>query len=90
MESFKKVKKQFLKDRDVRREYENFEPEFALARRLIEKRIELGMTQAALAHKIGTKQSAIARIESGSYNPTVKQLEKIAQALDSKLVISIS
>lgn len=90
MESFREFKKRALKDKKVLREYKKLEPEFALARALIEKRIERGLTQAALARKIGTRQSAVARLESGTYNTTVKQLEKIAHALDSELLITIS
>lgn len=89
MKSFRQFKKEILKDPIVRREYEKLKPEFELECALIQKRIDRKLTQAALAKKIGTKQTAIARLESGTYNPTVKQLEKIAKALDSTLLIKI-
>ena len=79
-----------LKDKDIREAYNNLGPEFALMAALIEKRLERGLTQKELAKKIGTKQSAIARLESGNYNPTVELLEKVAKALKAKLTISIS
>lgn len=90
METFAEVKKYLLKDKEVLREYLKLEPEFVLAKALIEKRLKRGLTQAALAKKIGTHQAAIARLESGTYNPTMKQLAKVAKALDAKLVISIT
>jgi len=46
------------------------------------------LTQKALAKKLGTKQSAIARLESGRANPTLEFMQKTAEALDKKLVIS--
>lgn len=90
MKSYTNLKNRLLKDREVRKAYQGLEPEFALAQAIIERRIAKGMTQAALARKVGTKQSAIARLESGSTNPTLKGLEKIAKALDSHLAVSFS
>ena len=90
MKSYTKLKRRLLKDPGVRKAYEDLESEFTLSQAIIERRIAKGMTQAALARKIGTKQSAIARLESGSTNPTLKGLEKVAKALDSHLVVSFS
>jgi len=90
METFAEVKKYLLKNKAVLREYKRLEPEYELARALIRKRIKRGLTQAALAKKMGTHQTAVARLESGSYNPSVKQLHKIAKALDARLVISLT
>ncbi|MEK7157835.1 MAG: helix-turn-helix transcriptional regulator [Patescibacteria group bacterium] len=47
------------------------------------------MSQEALARKIGTKQSAIARFESGRTNPTLSFLTNITTALNGKLTISL-
>ncbi len=90
MKTYAAVKKQFLKDAGTRRLYKTYEPEFALAQTIIQKRLKKGLTQAELARKIGTKQSAIARLESGNYNPSVELLARIANALNSRLEISIS
>lgn len=46
--------------------------------------------QAALAKKMKTKQSAIARLESGNYNPTLLFLAKVAKALDARVKIFLS
>lgn len=90
MKSFREFKKTALKDPLVSREYSKLGPEFELARMLIQKRLERKLTQSALAKKVGTQQAAIARLESGTYNPTFKQLEKIAKALDAKLVVKMT
>lgn len=88
MRSFKQFKARLLKDKEIREEYERLGPEFELVRLLIRKRLEKGLTQHELARKIGTKQSAIARLESGRYNPTVGVLRKVAAALNADLKIS--
>jgi len=88
MKNFKPVselKKELLADPDVRREYDRLGPEYALISSMIRKRIEKKMTQEALAKKIGTKQSAISRIESGNGNPSLAFMQKIASALGSRL-----
>jgi len=90
MKNYSTLKKQLLKDDEVRQEYDALEPEFAIAAVVIKKRLEKGLTQSQLAKKVGTKQSAISRLESGNYNPSITFLERIAKALDTHLVISFS
>ncbi len=78
-----------MKDPDFRREYEGLEAEFAIAQMLIEARAHAGLTQAQLAKKMKTTQSAIARLEGGKRMPSIETLEKYAQATGSKLRISM-
>jgi DNA-binding XRE family transcriptional regulator len=59
----------------------------ALARILIAYRIEQGLTQEALAQRVGTSKTAICRLESGQHKPSVETLVKIGRALGQKLVI---
>lgn len=89
MEDYKKFKKKLLKDKGIRQAYEKLKPGFDLIQIIIEKRTKQGLTQKDLARKVGTKQSSIARFESGSYNPTISFLQKIADALGVQLKISI-
>lgn len=90
MKSFSTLRTQLLKDPAFKKAYDDLEPEFELAAAIIQKRIDKKMTQAALAKKMGTKQSAISRLESGDYNPSLTLLRKVAKALDSKLTVSFS
>ncbi len=90
MESFKSVKKELLQNKKIRNEYDKLEHEFKIAEVIIEKRLEQGLTQSELAKKIGTKQSAISRLESGNYNPSIAFLGKVAKALNLDLVVSLS
>ena len=89
MKTWKTLKRELLKDTEVAREYKKLEPRYQLISQLIEARAKRGLTQQQVAKKIGTKQSAVARLEAGSINPSVDFLEKIAQALGSKLIIQV-
>lgn len=89
MKSWKVLREELLQDPEVHREYEKLKPRYELISQLISARARRGFTQAQLAKKVGTKQSAIARAESGSVNLSIGFLEKLSQALGSKLVIQL-
>lgn len=76
-----------MKDPEFRREYDALGPEFALIEALIEARTKKGMTQEEIAKKIGTKQSAISRFESGRMKTKIDFLYKLAEALGMKIQI---
>ena len=84
---FEVWEKEALKDPAFKAEYDKLEPEFAVITAILEARVKKHMTQERLAKKIGTKQSAIARLESGNANPSIGFLQKLAEALGKKLVI---
>ncbi len=48
-----------------------------------------GLTQAALAQRVGTTQSAISRLERGHLSPTVRQLDRVLAACDTRLRIEL-
>jgi len=87
--TFSKFKKGLLKDPELRKLYDDSAAEYELMASIIEKRLAKGLTQSDLAQKVGTKQSAIARLESGHYNPSLAFLRKVAQALDAQLVVAM-
>ncbi len=89
MRTFESLKKELLKDKEVAKEYKRLAPKYELMAQLIEARLKKGLSQKQLAEKVGTKQSAIARLEGGRANPTLSFLEKVTQALDSNLRIQI-
>lgn len=90
MKNYNNFKKELLKDREIKKAYDNLEVEFILIEEIIKKRIKKGITQKELAERIGTKQSAISRFESGSYNPSLSFLRKLADGLGIKLRISLT
>lgn len=55
----------------------------------ISYRKELGMTQAELARRAGVPRTNITRFESGSYNPSLEMMVRIAAALGMKLQIEL-
>ena len=72
---------------DYREAYDRLGPEFELSRSLIVARTRAGLTQAELAERMETTQSAIARLESGRSRPSTRTLERIARATGTRLRI---
>lgn len=89
MKTYQSFKKRLLRDKEIKKAYDKLGPEFALVRMIIAKRLTKGITQKELANKIGTKQPVISRLERGTYNPSLKFLQRIAHALDAELRIKI-
>ena len=90
MKDWQNFKKELLKDPEIKRGYDALELEYSIIAQVIQSRIEKGFTQKQLAQRIGTTQSAIARLEGGNTNPSIAFLQKVAQALSTKLSISLS
>ena len=89
MTDWKDLRKELLSNPEVKKEYDRLAPRYAVISSIIEARLKKGMTQKDIADKIGTKQSAIARLEAGNTNPTIGFLEKIASVLGTKLTIQL-
>jgi ribosome-binding protein aMBF1 (putative translation factor) len=66
---------------------ERLEPYEQLARIVIRRRTELGLTQEELAQRMGTSHSAISRIESGQHSTSVQTLQRLAAALEMRFVM---
>ena len=81
-------KSKLLKDPAVKAEYDRLAPQYDLISQIIKARIEKQLTQAQLAQRIGTGQSAISRFESGNYNPSLEFLHKVAVGIGKELVVS--
>ncbi|AHI02166.1 helix-turn-helix domain-containing protein [Kutzneria viridogrisea] len=71
------------------REDHAFEWAGELGRNVRRMRIERGWTQAELAAAADMTQPAIARFERANAIPTLRVLERIAQALGVELVVSL-
>ena len=48
------------------------------------------LTQTELARRMGTTQSAIARVESGGSTPTLGLLDRVGRAVGAEIVLSVS
>jgi ribosome-binding protein aMBF1 (putative translation factor) len=75
------------KDPEFRAAYDALEEEFARANMVIGARAYANLSQAELAERMGTSQSAIARLESGRTKPSTRTLEKLAAATGMRLRI---
>lgn len=76
-------------DPAYREAYEALEGEFSMINALIEARTRAKLTQAEVASRMGTTESAISRLESGRVKPSTRTLERYAQATGHRLQIRL-
>ena len=79
-----------LADPEVKREYDALAPEFEISAELLRARKRAGLSQAELAARMRTSQSAVARMESGQTLPSTKTLLRYAEATGSKIQLRLS
>lgn len=91
MLTHKQLRIKLLGNAEVKAEYDKLGEDFALLDELLKARAWQGLTQARVAEKIGTTQSAVARMKSGSgkHSPSLATLSKYAEALGCKLEIRL-
>ena len=85
---FDDLLKKELKNPEFKKRFDEYGRQFEVAYQILQLRKKKKMSQAQLAKKIGTKQSNVARMESGQQNFSMDTLEKIADALGLNLNIS--
>jgi transcriptional regulator with XRE-family HTH domain len=56
---------------------------------LVKRRQRLGLSQTAVAARMGTSQSAVARLEAGRSDPRLSTLARYAAALDATVSYAI-
>ena len=89
MKTLKTLKAQLLADPSIRAAYDAQAEEFALARELIAARTQAGLTQADVAERMGTTQSTVARLEGGKAVPSMRSLQRYAQAVGCRAVVRL-
>jgi ribosome-binding protein aMBF1 (putative translation factor) len=87
---FEEFKAELLANPKVKAEYDAMAPGFDISMELIRARIRAGLSQAELAARMKTSQSAIARLESGQTLPSTKTLLRFAEATGSKVEVRLS
>lgn len=80
----------FARRPEVKVAYDALEPKYALISAMLDARNKKGMTQAEIAKRAGTTQSAIARFESGRTNPTLEFATRLSSALGARLEIRLA
>lgn len=86
---FSEVKELLMKDVDFKEEYEKLKPRYDVVSQIIEERSKQNITQEELALRVGTQKSNISRLESGTYNPSLDFITKVAQSLGKKVEITL-
>ncbi|MBA3812922.1 MAG: helix-turn-helix transcriptional regulator [Alphaproteobacteria bacterium] len=87
---FKEMANEWKKNTEYKKEYKNLEAEFEIARELIHARARAHLTQMEVAKRMGTTQSAVARLESGTKSISLRSLEKYAEATGSHLHVRLT
>ena len=87
---FEKLKADLMKDPGFRREYEKLEPEFAIARAIIDARVKRKISQEELARKMGTGQAVISRLEGANASPSLSLIKRLANALGLKVELRLT
>jgi len=70
--------------------YAALEPEYRLVNQMLRARSRAGLTQDAVAAKMGTTKSAISRLESaGKHAPSLETLKRYAEAVGCELQVRL-
>lgn len=70
--------------------YDALELEYELANQLLKARARAGLTQDAVAARMGTTKSAISRLEgSGKHAPSLSTLRRYARAVGCSLQVRL-
>lgn len=70
--------------------YDVLELEYALANQMLKARTKAGLTQDAVAERMGTTKSAISRLEAaGRHAPSLATLKKYAAAVGCELQVKL-
>ena len=80
---------ELYRDPKFRKEYDRQKPYYDLILEIIRNRKRLNLSQKDLAERIGKRQNAISRIESGEHNIRLSTLIEIAEALETKVLIKL-
>jgi transcriptional regulator with XRE-family HTH domain len=88
------LRQKALSKKNVKKEFDLLEPEYALVRRMLAARKKAGLTQADVAERMGTKTPAITRLErsliTGDHSPSIFTLRKYAEAVNCHLDIKLA
>src|SRR5687767_10189281 len=77
-------------DEDVRSRWDRTALARAVANAIVAYRTEHGLSQGALAAKIGMKRPAVSRLELGEHNPSIETLERLATLLGLRFIVDVA
>lgn len=79
-----------MKDPEFRKAYEEADLEYKIIEFLILARTGAKLTQAEVAERMSTTQSAIARLEAGRVSPSIATLRRYAEATGYELRVDMT
>ena len=89
MTKLKDLKARSMEDPEFLEEYVRVDEEYALIEALVRARAAAKLTQAELARRLGTTQSAVARLEGGRVSPSFATLRRYAEATGTRLTVGL-
>ena len=93
MMTHEQLVEKILEEPEVRAEYERIAPEFELLRAMLRARQAAGLSQEQVAQRMGTKASAVTRLEgalvNGKHSPSLTTLKRYASAVNHRLEIHL-
>jgi DNA-binding XRE family transcriptional regulator len=87
--SFREMLHEQMKDPDFRAEWERTAFARAVANQVIKYRIDHGLSQTALARRLGVSQSVVGRLELGEHEPKISTLRRLSQVLGLRFGLDI-
>lgn len=89
MTTLKQLKAKLLDNPAVQAGYNALAEEFDIPRELVTARARAGLTQAEVAERMGTTQSVVARLEGGRRQPSMRTVQRYAQAIGCRAVVRL-
>lgn len=86
--NFRDTLKEEMENPEFKKEWDNLEVEFQIIKAMIDGRNENHLTQIELSDMTGIAQGDISKIENGNANPSIKTLDRLADALGKKLKVT--
>lgn len=83
--TFEEALEEELQDPEFRAEWEALEPDFQIAQAILEYRARTGLTEEQLAETSGISLMYFRRLESGTANPSLRTLKRLAAGMGMAL-----
>jgi ribosome-binding protein aMBF1 (putative translation factor) len=87
--TWSEIRDEGLRRPAARRAYDDARLAYEIGRQVRELREAQGLSQGEVAHRMGTTQSVVARLEAGGTKPTLRTLERVAAALRVRVHIQL-
>ena len=85
MSRYSEFKNKSLENSEIREAYDALQPEYDIIQAMIDARKSQHMTQKDLSEATGITQADISRIESGTRNPSLEMVKRLAVGMGMRL-----